>query len=79
MSDDISDLLNIGHKLQEEKVEIVYRPYDRYTELAEHIVVKWTRYLKLRGIIKGALGASDELEMIIAEELRIRDKKRDME
>ena len=75
MSDGISDPLNIGNKLQEDKVEIVYRPHDRYAELAEYMVYKWAKYLKIKGLLKGELGNSDELEMIIAEELRIRDKK----
>jgi hypothetical protein len=64
------DPLNIDNKPEEEKVEIIYRPYDRYTELAEHIVNQWTKYLKMKGIIKGELGYSDELEMLIAEEMR---------
>ena len=66
----IGDPLNIGEKVKEEKVEIIYRPYDEYTEIGEFIVDKWTKYLKVRGFIKGELGFSDELKMIIAEELR---------
>lgn len=66
----ISDPLNIGEKLSEEKVEIIYRSYDRYTEIAEYIVSQWTKYLKMRGTLKGELGFSDELQMLIAEEFR---------
>lgn len=72
MSDGISDPLNIGNELQieKDKVVIVCRPYDKYAELAEYMVYKWAKYLKIKGLLKGELGASDELEMIIAEELR---------
>ena len=78
MSDGVGDPLNIyplniyqvTHFCGEERVDIVYRPHDRYTEIAEHIVNQWTKYLKMRGILKGELGHSDELEMLIAEEFR---------
>jgi len=66
----ISDPLNIYNKLEKDKVIIIYRPYDRYTEIAEYVVSEWTRYLKMKGVIKGELGFSDELEMLIAEEFR---------
>lgn len=72
---EVTDPLNIGEKLSEDKVEIVYRPYDKYTEIAEFMVVKWTKYLKVRGFLHGGLGYSDELEMIIAEELRKRGEQ----
>lgn len=67
------DPLNIENRLSEDVVEIIYRPYDKYTEIGEVIVAKWTKYLQIRGFIHGCLGFSDELEMIIAEELRRRD------
>lgn len=55
-----------------ERVEIVYRPYDAYTEIGEEIVDEFERYLIQEGIIHGLLGSRDELEMIIAENLRRR-------
>lgn len=56
-----------------DRVEIVYRPYDRYTEIAGEIADEFERYLLQRGLINGLLGSRDELEMIIAEKLRRRD------
>ena len=67
------DPLNIGVKLFEDEVVIVYRPYDEYTEIGEFIVCQWEKYLHIRGVVKGQLGNSDELVMIIAEELRRRN------
>jgi len=74
MSNGTSDPLNIDNKPQEDKVDIIYRPHDRYTEIAEYIVSQWEKYLQIKGVIRGELGYSVELQMIIAEELRIQDK-----
>ena len=67
------DPLNTNAYTYEEKVTIVYRPYDKYTEIGEVIANKFAKYLRQIGAIQGELGYIDELEMLIAEELRRRD------